>query len=281
MMGTVMVRSMVLVAVMVAGCAVQGQHGKFDRGGYVSRYGYMIPYEHETSLMVQGWMLDNFVRRDGRMLRKSGDEDLVTYKIEANGSVDDIEGYKYELHWENRKHAGIVALSDIPLPPKYGERELHVLMRAHIAELSDPVPSAIENSDGLPPTILVQKPGMPVVVQEGPAVLAGQPAYVATVDLVPPEQPAGTGYSPSQRVQLVLMRPPHDERFEPTNMSASKRYPMVLLASYTNAPSDFAAGLADFHKLLRSIVIAGKAGFEPPAPAAPAAEPMAALTTGR
>lgn len=265
------------VAMAVTGC-VTGKRGTFDGGGYVSTYGYLIPYAQGThSLISPDWTLENFERSEGKLRRKSSEPYLVTYRFdETDGGT--LEGYRYELRYENRKHEGVIAMSDIPIPRKNSERELHVLMRSYIGELGAPTYTTVR--DGAASTIVVGQPGVPVVIQEGPAVLAGQPAYVATVDLVPRDLPAGTRYSPTRRIQMVLLRPPHGERFEPTNLnSPTYHYPVALLATYVNAPGDFAAGLPDFHMLLRRIVIAGKSGFEPPPAKQPdAAAPMASLT---
>jgi hypothetical protein len=79
------------------------------------------------------------------------------------------------------------------------------------------------------------------------------------------------------------MRAPQDEKIERENKSTLV-YPMVVLAGYSNMPTDFQTGLADFHDFLGRVTVAGRAGLTleatPPesTPPAPAVASPQALT---
>ncbi|HEX8109454.1 MAG TPA: hypothetical protein VF516_17105 [Kofleriaceae bacterium] len=90
-------------------------------------------------------------------------------------------------------------------------------------------------------------------------------------------------FARTSRVQLVLLRAPQDEVYEPGNGHLpTHRYPVVLLAGYSNMPADFAKGLDDFHGLLQKIAIGNKTGLTlelaPSAPPPPVGTPPAATT---
>jgi hypothetical protein len=101
--------------------------------------------------------------------------------------------------------------------------------------------------------------------------VAGRPAYAATIEVANIDEVHVTPRARTSRIQIVLVRAPQDELYEPTELNVPKqRFPVVVLAAYSNMPADFANGLEDFHGLLQRLAIGGKTGFTLElAPAAP------------
>jgi hypothetical protein len=121
-----------------------------------------------------------------------------------------------------------------------------------------------------------------VIVEQGPAIMAGRPAYAATLDVANVDQLKLDPGARTQRIQLVLMRAPNDEKIVRDEQDPRKTltYPVVVLAGYSNMPADFQTGLNDFHEFLRRLTVGAKSGLAlnmtPSAPpAAPSALPAA------
>jgi hypothetical protein len=240
--------------------------GRFEAAGYKSGYGYEIPYERGTQrLLPAEWMLDNFERaQDGGWAPKTSDRYVTTYKFhDDDRSATTIEGPTYALRYEHRVHAGVIWLRDVPTETKLRSKDLHVLMQTYIDEIAGATYETVQQGSTsqwtLKPQIVVEHRHAVAVLEEGPAVVAGQPAYAATIEVANVDELHVALQARTSRVQLVLLRAPQDEVYEPTRSgTATHHYPVVLLAGYSNIPADFAKGLEDFHGLLRKMAIGGK-----------------------
>jgi hypothetical protein len=284
-----MVAAVACAAAAAAGCGPM-HGGSLGAVGFTSTYGYDIPYEHGTQrLLPADWRLDNFEIGRSGWQRKTSKRYVTNYHLEDDDDRDGrggtiVDAFKYALRFEHRVHAGVIWLREIPIETKLRSKELRVLMQSYIDELSGGVYETVERGSTSPweakPQIVVEHRHAPVVLEDGPAVVAEQPAYTATIELADIDEVHVAPQTRTSRVQLVLMRAPHDETYEPGDINVpTRRYPVILLAGYSNMPQDFAKGLDDFHGLLRRMVIAGKTGLVlEPALAPPGLPPGAPAT---
>ena len=245
--------------------------GSFNTLGFTSTYGYDIPYERGTQrLLPAEWRLDNFELGRAGLVPKRSQRYLTSYHLDEDDDRDGrsgtiVDALKYALRFEHSVHAGVIWLREIPIETKLRNQDLRVLMQSYIDELSGAVYETVPR-DASPwsdkPQIVVEHRRAPVVLEEGPAVVAGQPAYTATIEIADVDEVHVAPQSRTSRAQLVLLRAPRDETYEPGDVNVPTRnYPVVLLAGYSNMPPDFARGLDDFHTVLRRIAIAGRTGL--------------------
>jgi hypothetical protein len=286
--GPVSVAMAVACAAASVGCpAMHG--GAFEATGFRSTYGYEIPYERGTQrLLPADWTLVNFEQTwDGGWARKTSNRDLTTYELDDDGdrAGSFAEWFRYAVRYEHRVHAGVIWLRDIPIQTRLRNKDLHVLMQTYIDEIAGATYETVQRGStsawAPKPQIVVEHRQAAAILEEGPAVVAGQPAYAATIDVANIDEVHVAPRARTSRVQLVLLRAPQDEVYEPGNVGQpTRRYPVILLAGYSNMPADFAKGLEDFHGLLRKLAIGGKSGLAldlaPAAPAPPADMPPAA-----
>jgi hypothetical protein len=253
-------------------------HGAFTPTSFSSGYGYDIPYQPGTKVvMPAGWELDNY-RLDGSgWVQKQRDPYVTSYSFDDNGDgrVDGvIKTYTYALRFEHRVHSGVIWLRNIPLSSKLRDKDLRVLMQSYIDEITGATYETVRLGEATTPVVVEHRQAA-MVVEEGPATIAGRPAYTATIDIADVDQIKLAPGVRARRVQLVLMRSPEDERYE-RDGKPTLVHPVVVLAGYSNMPTDFPTGLGDFHDLLGRLTIAGQAGLTlGPAPTAepPPAEP--------
>lgn len=283
----------IAVACAAASVGCPAMHGgAFEATGFRSTYGYEIPYERGTQrLLPADWTLVNFEQTsDGGWARKTSSRYVTKYELDDDDDGDGragsfIEWPMYAVRYEHRVHAGAIWLRDIPIQTKLRDKDLHVLMQAYIDEIAKATYETVQRGStsawAPEPQIVVEHRRAAAILEEGPAVVAGQPAYAATIDVANIDEVHVAPRARTSRVQLVLLRAPQDEVYEPGKFGeTTQRYPVILLAGYSNLPGDFAKGLEDFHGLLRKLAIGGKSGLAldlaPAAPAPPADIPPAA-----
>jgi hypothetical protein len=280
------------VACAAASVGCPAMHGgAFEATGFRSTYGYEIPYERGTQrLLPADWTLVNFEQTwDGGWARKTSDRYFTKYELDDDNdgrSGSFVEWFTYAVRYEHRVHAGAIWLRDIPIQAKLRHKDLRVLMQTYIDELAGATYETVQRGSTSPweskPQIVVEHRHAAAILEEGPAVVAGQPAYAATIEVANIDEIRVAPRARTSRVQLVLLRAPQGEVYEPPSnvREPTQRYPVILLAGYSNMPADFAKGLEDFHGLLRSLAIGGKSGLAlelaPAAPAPPADMPPAA-----
>lgn len=246
-------------------------------------------------MLPTAWVIDNYRRDRGELVAKDEDRYNTKYEFDDNedGIVDhdhEIELPTYALRYEHKVHSGVIWLRNIPLAKKLRAKELRVLMQSYIDEISGTSYETIRLADR---RIVVERqaPTVAMVIEEGPAMVAGLPAYAATLEIAKVDEVKVAPAARTRRVQLVLMRAPKDEELkyrvnDIADKESTTSYPVVVLAGYSNMPADFPAGLEEFHDLLRRVSIAGKRGLTletaptvqppqaspgpPPAPKAPA-----------
>jgi len=275
---------------VVSCAACVADRGAFGTTGYKSTYGYEVPFRSGTkSLLPPEWGIDNF-RLDsdsGHWVRKDQDRYITNYDFDndGDGKTDrSLKSFTYALRYEHRVHAGVIWLREIPIAQKLRNKDLRVLLQTYLDEIAGATYETVNIGTTLP--VVVEHRQAPVVLEEGPATVAGQPGYAITIDLANIDEVTVAPHARIMRIQLVMTRAPRDEIYEPMNTrNPREAYPVILLAGYSNLPKDFAKHLDDFHGFMRNMTVAGQSGFvlnvSPVAPApagapAPAAAPAPA-----
>jgi len=267
-------------------------HGSFADSGYLSGYGYEIAYQTGTKqVLPPKWGIDNYRPDRGKWIPKEQDEYITKYEfdIDGDGSVDKwITKPIYALRYEHRVHSGVIWLRNIPLPPKLRTKDLRVLLQDYVDQITATTYETVHFQPNKVQIVVEHRPVV-AIVEQGPATVAGQPAYMATIETADAEQIKLNPGVRVRRVQLVLMRAPQDEQVENdmgTTAQPPFMFPVVVVAGYSNMPADFQAELDDFHDFLRRLTIGGRSGLmlgtapaEPPATQPPpAAAPPAPAT---
>lgn len=271
------------VCLLSAAACGPRNRGTFGDHGYQSSYGYDVKYpEGGAMLLPPTWQLDNFRRENGAWVRKDQGEyrTSTAYDDNNDGSADGtIETFTYALRYENRVTSGVIWVRDIPISGELRDKDLRILMQSYVAGIAELSYETVQLGEAA--VIIAQPRYVATIVDQGPAVLAGQPAYTATVSISDIEQIRVTPEARAMRVQLVIVRAPRDEKLLERESERAKRMktpeqvlPVLVVAGYSSLPDDFDADLRIFHDLLGRVSIAGESGFSimpPPPPAATAA----------
>lgn len=257
------------------GCVAS--RGTLGPTGYTSNYGYELPYRPGTkTLLPPEWGVDNLRLEQATWVRKDQDRYVTEYRFDNDGDGKTDHSFKtftYALRYEHRVDAGVVWLREIPIAPKLRNKDLRVLLQTYLDEIAGATYETVNIGTGLP-TVVVEHRQAPVILEEGPATVAGQSGYAVTIDLANVDEVRVTPHARVMRIQLVVMHAPKDEVYEPINKRMPREvYPVIMLAGYSNLPTDFAKHLGDFHSLLRNMTVAGKSGLT--LTLSPAAAPVA------
>jgi hypothetical protein len=282
------VRAALCAALLGVTACAPTPHGSFTANNYTSDYGYDISYQQGTQHMLPPtWNIDNYRLDGARWVRKDQRNYVAEYEFDddGDGNTDHkFHTFTYDLRYVHRVHSGVIWLRNIPISGRLRSKDLHVLMQDYIDQMTPTTYEIVQLTSKTSQIVVVEHRDAAVIVEQGPAIVAGQAAYAATIDVANVDQVKLSPGARLRRIQLVLMRAPKDERIEPDEKSAVVKpavvYPVVILAGYSNMPMDFQVGLDDFHDFLRRLSIGGKSGLtlhtapsEPPA--APSPPPVA------
>ena len=255
-----------MVCAVALGLAACGPvtRGAFGAGGYTTGYGYDVAYQAGTQqVLPPGWNLDNFRVDAGKQVLKTGRPYVTTYNFDNDddGHTDErLKTYIYALRYEHTVHSGTIWLRNIPVAAKLRTKDLRVLMQDYIDEISAATYETEQFARPGVPLVVVERRQAAAIIEQGPAMVAGRPAYAATIDIANVDQLRMTPGVRARRVQLVLTRAPEDEKIEHDG-KPTYRYPVIVLAGYSNMPEDFSTGLADFHGFLKRLTIGGRSGL--------------------
>ncbi|HZJ63365.1 MAG TPA: hypothetical protein VFD36_07545 [Kofleriaceae bacterium] len=257
-------------------CGPAGQ-GSFGASTYASSHGFNVAYQKGTrQVLPDGWIIENYYYDGHAWMPKNQDSYVTKYPLDGNGDgvVDgELSRFTYELRYEHRVHSGVIWLRSIPVSSKLRNKDLRVLMQDYVDNITGTTYEAVRLDRTR--AQVVEHRQAAVVLEEGPATVAGRPAYAATVDVADVDQIKLAPGVRARRLQVVLLRAPLDERLEHDG-KVTAVYPVVVLAGYSNMPTDFPTGLVDFHDFLRRVTIDGTAGLT--LQVAPV-EPSASTTT--
>ncbi|MEZ4223085.1 MAG: hypothetical protein R3B13_19235 [Polyangiaceae bacterium] len=268
--------------------------GTFDASAYVHpNYAYQVRYSDAASqsLMPEGWELDNLYKRRRKFESKKGADYVARLFLDANrdGQSDDLGEFPiFDLRFVHKKHSGVIWLRTVPLPLSEGERELRGLLANIVEGISGGGSRVVQLEGELWSTNRQSRYAAKAVESTGASV-AGLPAHQVVVDVSNVDTLKVDPKNVEMRITLVAAHTAF--RFEPSGYHAE--FPVLLLAGYANAPTDFDAGVRDFQELLSRIEIDGKSGYRkeasgsaapptsevatapPGSPTAPVAKPLA------
>lgn len=252
----------IAVLLLAVGCA-PSMKGAFDKGGYTSSYGYSIPYLERTQVLLpRGWVLDNFIKVKGDLQPKNSDFYISTHFLDDDNDGDadrDLSNYTYALRYEHQIRSGAIWLREIPIPGHQRHKDLRILMQQYVGQMVGANYELV--TFGNVAVIDVQRFAA-TIVQQGPLMVAGRPGFYAIVDISNVDQASVSRGAPSRRIEVVMLRSPKDEEVAlHGGQGKTRRYPVLLVAGYSNLPEDFDPDQDAFHELLSKITIDGKAGL--------------------
>jgi len=248
----------------------------FTPTSYHTDYGYDVAFQRGTkNVLPPVWRLDNFYWTRNGLDRKYDAPYVTTYKLdnERGERSRPFQAYTYELRYEHTVSSAEIWLSSIPISSTLRHKDLRILMQAYITELTQPKYEVVQQATAHTAPVVVGRPLTATLLEQGAATIAGQPAYVATLDVTDAEHP--TPGVAGRRMRLVLLRAPGEDTSSVHN--TTQRYPVVVVAGYSNMPTDFDASAADFHDFLQRLTINGVAGVRIDPPSASPAGPLTSM----
>jgi hypothetical protein len=273
---------------LFGGC--HSEIGVFSPTGYVApRYHYVVHYADPAQhlLMPADWEPDNLYGKVGHLHAKTGSDYQSKLYLDVNqdGTEDKVSTVQtYDLRFTNRRTAGVISLRTFPVDLDMKDKELRVLLDTIIENISGSGYDTVQLEGNL---YLADKQHRYAakIIKSGAAVLGGQPAYFATVDISNLDRLRVNPKAVDERDMLVLVGSGYTYDYG-TRMQIT-HFPVLMMASYRNSPADFAASLPEFIAFLGRIGIRSGVGFKmlqqspPPAPtptpAAPPAPPKPAV----
>jgi len=264
------------VATLAAVACVPISRSAFTTTSYHTDYGYDIAFRPGTTdVLPPVWRLDNFYWTRNGMDRKFEAPYVTTYKLdnEQGARSRAFEAFTYELRYEHTVSSAEIWLSSIPISPTLRHKDLRILMQSYINDLTQPTYDVVQPGTAATAPIVMGHRTTATLLEEGTATIAGQPAYVATLDVTDAEHP--TPGVAGRRIRLVLLRAPGDNQQQVRG--TTQRYPVIVVAGYSNMPTDFDANAADFRDFLQRLTINGVAGVKIDLPPAPPAAPVTSL----
>lgn len=244
-----------------------GRHGggAFDARGYANEkldYHVLGP---SNALLGEEWQLDNFYQRRpgsaGDWIQKDANQYLADYELDLDGDGKPDKThhtYLYDLRWTHRRHEAVIWLRTFPISRNMRDRELRVLMQGYIDEVAGAGYERVNIQSSR--VDVLEKRFAAAQLDRGTARIAGLDAFISTVDVVNVDQEKITPGQNRTRVRLALMRMPQEVALIPQWANAT--FPVLMIAGYANLPNDFDTELAGFDRLLGSIEVNGKRGFE-------------------
>lgn len=246
---------------LLANCH-RGEVGVFSATGYTDpEYGYLVHYANPAlrALMPPDWEFDNLYV-DGRRIRARTGADYQStlfLDVDQDGTEDNLGKVQtFDLRFKHRKTAGVVSLRTIPIDLDMRDKELRVMLGSVVESISGSGYETIQLEGNL---YLANKEHRYAakVLSASKAVLAGNEAYAAVVDVSNVDRLRVDPKAVDVRAMIVLAR---------TGLAyahtAKVKFPVLMMASYTNAPEDFDASLPDFKGLLGRIELGGHMGFD-------------------
>jgi len=264
------------VAALAAVACGPVSKGAFTTTNYHTDYGYDVAFQQgTTNILPPAWRLDNFYWTRNGLDRKYEAPYITTYKLDNDRGVRsrEFQAYTYELRYEHTVSSAEIWLSSIPISATLRHKDLRILMQAYIADLTQPKYEVVQQATEHTAPVVVGRPLTATLLEQGAATIAGQPAYVATLDVTDAEHP--TPGVAGRRMRLVLLRAPGEDT-QPVP-GTTQHYPVIVVAGYSNMPTDFDASAADFHDFLQRLTVNGVAGVKIDPPSVPPAGPLTSM----
>lgn len=257
--------------------------GVFSPTGYVApKYHYVVHYAvpAQDLLMPADWQIDNLYGKGTHLSAKTGSDYQAKLFLDLNqNGVEQKVGTVqiYDLRFTNRRTAGVISLRTFPIDLDEKDKELRVLLDTLVENMSGGSYDTVQLQGNL---YLAdeQHHYAAKILKSGAAVLGGQPAYYATIDISNLDRLRVNPKAVDERDMLVLVGSGY--RYDYGTRQQITHFPVLMLATYRNSPADFTASLPEFIAFLGRIQIRNRIGFKmlqpSPPPAAPPAKPAAA-----
>lgn len=247
----------------------------------------------QGQLMAETWRLENFYTdKHGKLVPKD-DKVKIGFDLEGDDHPDEFESFQAnDLVFEHQQTAGYVSIVAYPESGTDRNKRLEVMMARLLRAYANLGVWNVLITGGSQ-AVAAQKENVTASIkQQGPATLARREAYVATFDRVNVDQAKVGADGRLETVQLVLVRTGIDyeikteERQQKQKSSAGAaassvvehvhKFPVMLLAMYSNQPNLFEENLPDFRDLLNRVRIGTESGFsdQSAAPGNPAPVPV-------
>lgn len=250
---------------LISACAPTAK-GVITPDGYShTEYHYQLAAEPQGQLMPEGWKIDNYFEKAGRLQPKDAPDYAIEYDLDRDGDGEfetRVKELRYDLRFRHSVHDGVVFLRTVPMSADLQSKKLSVLMERYVEGIAGAGYEVVQFYPGK--TIVIEKRYAAAVVDKAPAKIAGLDAYVVTLDVANIDQLQVDANARSERVQLVLAHTNFTYKVtgNQEGKSVTTEFPVVLLVGYGNHPEEFDAGLQDFHDFLGRLVIDQKRGFE-------------------
>ncbi len=268
-------RKLSFLTLSVALCSCVSQRVVDDAGFHHEGYDYFVRAEGGSILPTE-WMLDNYYLLSTRdkYVEKSIPSYRVTYHLDRNGDGrPDVKKEEplYDLRFVHLNHNGVIWLRTYPMATYEHTRELRVLMRSYVENIAGTGVEAVWLSDD-EMSVGKERTFASRILDCQDGTVARQKAYACTIEIGDTDQ---VRFDPShvlKRARVILIRTPFGyDPLEPIRTKDSRSFGVLMMAGYSNYPSDYESGLVDFAAMLQRIAIAAQSGvqFEAPAPQAP------------
>jgi len=269
----------------IMGCG-PSLRGSFSSTGFAhSDYPYRVVSPSPPGYQILGpeWRLDNYYLRRGKLEAKKGADYESDYYVDVNrdGKADDLgEFHTYDLRYVHKRTAGVIWLRTIPLPVSASEKELRVLARDYVDEITGTHYETVQLK-GYVVHINKERAYAVDIVESAGGTVARRPAHAVTVEVASVEQLKLSPDRRQTRVRLVLIRPGFTFKRRTAGGRGAK-LPVLMLAGYANHVDDYQASLADFERFLGQIEIQAMRGVDlTPVEAAPSKDEPASSDTSQ
>lgn len=258
-----------IMTISLSGCGAT-QRGSFTAAGYQdSVFDLRVtPASSSGMPMDDQWNLDSHFLKSKEWTPKTGPEWQLEYRFDHDddGETDSSQkSYAYDLKFVHAVHGGSIFVRTMPYSRKYAQRDLKVLMRSYIDGASRVGYGLVELASG---TVAAEVDRYAVnTVVEAAGKVGDSDAWFALIEIASVDDLQLSRDSRRERALLVMIRTPFKWTIgigRRRGKDAKTEYPVLVIAAYSNAPTDFDRGIADFQGLLERVQISGSQGLSIP-----------------
>jgi len=238
----------VLGALVTIGCATPYGKGELDpERGYVAEELPLTVRAEGLDALDGRWMITSHMPsgspRGGRQLMT-----IRTIDTNDDGRRERYWAYDFHLRLAQRTGGGEMWVESHILEPVEQTRELRVLADEVLAAIAEGRrQNVVRWSENGRPVLQLRPVREPIqidILDRMDGILDGRDAHLVVF--------RGTREGTGGQVALLFTRAPF-YHLEDGSFGRIRGWPVLVVAGYGNGPSDFAAGLDDFDRLLRAI----------------------------
>jgi hypothetical protein len=235
-----------------------------------SKFPYAVTYDDQPSKSVLGadWGLENYRHKNpdpkypGKVEIQRKDGYQATYRFDFNDDdkMDATEKFPNpDLLLVSKKTAARIEVTSLLLDDRLADKELRVLLNDAVESASGTLPSFLGFGDV---AVARTKRVASRLVDSQEVTLGGEKGLVATIDRANVDQLELDRNARWRRYRLFLMRAPFDyyatvSAYNAADPRRFRRYRVLLVVEYSNAPEDFEAQYPDFVRLMNKLHFMG------------------------